>query len=456
MHRYVLYEELGAGGFGRVHRAERQEEDGTATSGFAVKLLRDERRADADAVARFSQEVRLLQDKLSHENVLPVVARNLSADPPWFAMPLAESTLERELASGRWADVDWVKRVFRDVLRGVGHAHAAGVLHRDLKPANVLIVGGVPKVADFGIGKQLDAVSSGLTVSRMRMGTEPYMAPECFHDVKRAKEPADVYALGKLLCEMLTGEVPDVGPPDMSTIPTEFKYFIHKCCSRDPADRFPTAGEALTAFEILVAGAEIVDPPIEAAEKLIQEWLGAFTGGGPDVTQRLHEHLLRHSGEEELYSRIVPRLPDGLVIEYLTLIPDGFTEVLSAYDAHVQGALNFEYCDVVADFYRSVWDATSDPDHRRLILRRLLTMGPSHNRWHVGEVVASMFSGIRDTGTALLAHDVIGEVNPRHAAWFTDYVQSTRVLAPIADAINEAVRRQYEPPPVADVPGMPF
>lgn len=165
----------------------------------------------------------------------------------------------------------------------MAHAHDHGVLHRDLKPPNVLFCGGVPKVADFGLGKRLDPEATKLTKTDMWMGTEPYMAPEQFADAKRVEPPADVYALGKVLWEMLTGRQPDVLHVDISAVPRDFRFFIEKCTRREPAERFGSAGEALATFRMFTVGNDVLDPPMEATEKLVAEWAAA--------AERLPQHL---------------------------------------------------------------------------------------------------------------------------------------------------------------------
>lgn len=179
MARFRFGKHLGSGGFGLVRSATRMSEDGATVveDGLAVKSLNVEHLADEDAVARFVREVRLLDEELDHANVMPVIARNLSASPPWFVMPYAESNLANELEAGRAGERDWVIEAFAGTLEGMAHAHDHGVLHRDLKPPNVLFCGGVPKVADFGLGKRLDPEATKLTKTDMWMGTEPYMAP---------------------------------------------------------------------------------------------------------------------------------------------------------------------------------------------------------------------------------------------------------------------------------------
>jgi eukaryotic-like serine/threonine-protein kinase len=352
-------------------------------------------------------------------------------------MPLAESTLHKELVAGRAGDRDWVVHVFPRVLEGMAHAHGreVPVLHRDLKPMNVLFVRGVAKVADFGLGKLLSPDATALTQTWEAMGSAPYMSPEQFSDAKHVGPPSDVYALGKVLWEMLAGTAPDVLWVDLSAIPAEFRYFVDRCCRRDPAERFQNASEALEAFSAFTAGPGILPPPLEGAEKLLEAWESAGSDADRmEVLRRLDEHLQRNRNDEELYRKVLPRLPDDLVARYMDELGDRFKEALRAFDEHVSGGLPFSYCDVVADFYAGIWSRTEDVELRRLVLARLIEMGAWHNRWYVGGVVARLLASIDDVGTAMLAAEVI-ESNPQRAEWFWDpWVKEKALMQPIGDA----------------------
>lgn len=440
--RFRFGEEIGSGGFGVVRRAaEISADESDGRHDLAAKFLSEDQTENEEARARFIREVRLLDEDLEHENIIEVLGRNLSASPPWFVMPLAESNLEEAIEQGSSADRDWVIAIFAQILEGMAHAHEGEVpiLHRDLKPKNILLCAGVPKISDFGLGKRMDPDSTGLTRTAMLMGTEPYMAPELFQDAKRVGPEADVYALGKILCQMLTGAEPEILYVDLEEIPKEFRFFVEKCCRRDPGARYRNAAEAAAAFAIFTKGSETVNPPLEEVERIVVEW---SEGEGDEereaLARDLDEVLTMNKEDEELYFRIVPRLPEQLTDLYMDSLPEAFKNMLATYDEHIDGSLPFSYCDVVADFYARLFRRSGDLELRRMLIARLLRVGSFHDRWYVGEVVAALLGEVADTSLAMTIAELVGE-DADAAAWFWDpWVRATRLERPIRDAFAAA------------------
>jgi serine/threonine protein kinase len=210
--KYTLLEELGEGGYGEVHVAV---QDPPASRRVAIKILK--RGLDTrDILRRFALEQAALA-RIEHPNVATILDAGITDDGrPWFAMPLLD---------GDPIDAGCDDRGFRLVDRvlvlaaacdGVQAAHAQGIVHRDLKPSNIIVVTSdeglpSPKVIDFGIAKAVDSTDGSAdgatrTVDLRRLGTPAYMAPEQFADEQpRADTRSDVYSLGVILAELLTG-----------------------------------------------------------------------------------------------------------------------------------------------------------------------------------------------------------------------------------------------------------
>ncbi len=211
---YELLEELGRGGMGVVYRA-RQRSLGRIVA--LKKLLRSELAAAAD-VARFRAEPEAAA-RLEHPHIVPIYAVGEHGGQPYFTMPLVEgTTLARRLADGPLPPRE-AAALLAPIARAVEFAHRAGVLHRDLKPSNILIDRqGRPRVGDFGLAKRID-LEAGLTLSGVIVGTPSYMAPEQATGRPEKVGPAgDVYGLGAILYQMLTGRPPFLAATPLDTL----------------------------------------------------------------------------------------------------------------------------------------------------------------------------------------------------------------------------------------------
>jgi serine/threonine protein kinase len=416
-------DEIGGGGFCTVYECSRVDEsDGEQRlePGYAFKILKEEHAVDPKIVARFQREVRMLAE-LDHDNVVTVHGRNLSADPPWFVMPRADSPLDKVIPAGG-ADEDWAASILEQLLEGVAHAHARDMIHRDLKPHNVLVFGEVVQVADFGLGKRLAGNTEIITTTYANLVTYAYSAPEQFNNMRDVDARADVFALGKTLVHILTGKVPAPGPTDGSDVSERFRYFVSRCCANNPDDRYNDADAALVALRRIIAAKHGVEQdPAVALAALTESWWEAAEEHRLDVIDQIHGHLLTNAADEPLFVDEVPRLPKQLLEDYQNHRPHDFRAMVEVYDGHVSGGLPWDYCDVVASLYRRIWDRTDDPLLRRLILARLLSVAHSHNRFFVGDVAAGLLASIDDDGLTAMALEVLDE-SPGDAAWLAGHI----------------------------------
>ncbi len=245
---YEIGERIGAGGMGTVYRAR------AADGGeVAIKVLRPGVGVDRAAVlARFAREAAALK-RLDHPRVVRFLGHGQEGEIAYIVTELVKGTdLAARLAKGRMA-MEEIAEVFGQVCDGVAAAHAAGIVHRDLKPANILVgESGAVKVADFGLA-QLgpDASITTLTRTDVAMGTFHYLAPEQRKDARNVDQRADVWALGVILYEMLTGELP-LG----SFAPASDRRadaIVRKALAPDPAARYARVEDLGRAVRALVA-----------------------------------------------------------------------------------------------------------------------------------------------------------------------------------------------------------
>jgi hypothetical protein len=256
---------LGVGGMGAVFLAH----DLALDRKVAVKVLARELSNDSEFVARFEREARLTA-RLEHPNVVPVYAVGLHGVRPFMVMKKLEGMtlaqlVERRLNAGRKFDRDEIMAIFSQVCAGISHLHAQGCIHRDLKAANIFVgPDGHATVLDFGVLR--DPAHTGLTRVGSVFGTPHYMSPEQARGSSEFDHRADLYALGVVLFECLTGTPPFVGetelavvhqqayapPPDVSRwrpdVPLSLAKHLDRALAKLPEDRFQSADEFYRAL----------------------------------------------------------------------------------------------------------------------------------------------------------------------------------------------------------------
>ena len=256
--RYVLERRLGRGGMGVVYLAHELRLDRKV----AIKLLPPERAIQPRARERFLREARTAA-QLSHPGIVPIFAVHEVSDFVYFAMAYVDGdTLGRRVRQRGPVPYDTAARLLEEVARALAYAHDRGVVHRDVKPDNILLdlATGRALVSDFGIAR----VGSGLTTGPQRVvGTAEFMSPEQVLG-ERVDPRSDLYSLGVVGYFALSGELPFVGPDDMTVlarhvndsapplasvapgVPLRLAETIDRCLAKDPGARFPN-GEALAA-----------------------------------------------------------------------------------------------------------------------------------------------------------------------------------------------------------------
>jgi serine/threonine-protein kinase len=208
--RYRLDAQIGAGGMSTVYRAF----DTTLERRVAVKLMHREIASDSDQLERFRREARSVA-QLSHPHIVGVIDAGEEDGRPYIVFEYVEGeTLKERIRRMGRLPIDEAIAYAIEIARALGAAHARGIVHRDIKPQNVLVdEEGSAKVTDFGIARSLD--EEGLTADGRVLGTTDYVSPEqaLGHDVDGQ---SDIYSLGVVLYEMLTGDVPFQGENQVS------------------------------------------------------------------------------------------------------------------------------------------------------------------------------------------------------------------------------------------------
>jgi len=264
--RYEIIEEIGRGGMGRVYRAY----DRQIKEDVALKLLKPEISFNEKAVERFRNELKFAR-RIAHPRVCRMYDLGESGLSHFLTMEYVEGEdLKAFIRRSDHLTTPKALNIGRQIAEGLSEAHRIGVVHRDLKPQNVMIDReGKAKIMDFGLARI--AEGEGLTGSGLMLGTPEYMSPEQV-DLKEVDARVDIYALGIILYEMVTGHVPFKGETPLAVamkqknekardaresnplVPDSLIMVIQKCLEKDPSRRYQTAAEASTALDEVERG----------------------------------------------------------------------------------------------------------------------------------------------------------------------------------------------------------
>jgi serine/threonine-protein kinase len=267
---YRIVAPVSADGMGAVYKAQQLDIDRQV----AIKVLPRQFAGDAQFVERFEQEARILA-KLQHPHILPVQDYGQIQDLTYFVMPLVEGGNLADILSHQRLSLPQIGRVIIQIGEALDYAHGQGVMHHDVKPGNILVDSrGNCLLTNFGMVKIMEGSTGRLTLNGSRIGTPAYMSPE-----QGMADPldgrSDIYALGVILYELVTGQAPfkaatpmalmikhiqDPLPPPREiepALPEPIERVIVKALAKQPRDRFATAGKMVKALQAALQTVDI-------------------------------------------------------------------------------------------------------------------------------------------------------------------------------------------------------
>jgi len=260
-----ILELLGAGGMGAVYKALQKKLD----RAVALKILPLETARDPAFAERFAREAKALA-RLNHPNIVAVYDFGQSGPYYYFIMEFVEGTNLRGLIQDKSLEPRQALELVIQICTALQFAHDERIVHRDIKPENILISKkGQVKIADFGLAKLMGPrPDSGLTASQMMMGTLNYMAPEQRENSKNVDHRADIYSLGVVFYEMLTGQVPmgRFDPPSKKVqVDVRLDEVVLRALEREPERRYQQASQIRSNVETIAGTAGKSEPKSPAA-----------------------------------------------------------------------------------------------------------------------------------------------------------------------------------------------
>ena len=282
---YQILEEIGRGGMGVIYRARQRH----SRRIVALKRILSYHADSQETLARFRREAQAAAS-LDHPNILPIYEVSECDDGmPFFSMKFAGGGSLLEAAAALRGEPRRAVALVAKVARAVQYAHGQGILHRDLKPGNILLDGrGEPMVSDFGLAKWLDT-SSHLTRTLTIFGTPGYIAPEQVNgSVGKLGPASDVYSLGAILFDLLTGRPPFLAehalkviqqasekpaPKLRTLVPVldrDLETICAKCLEREPGARYRSAGDLAEDLERWLEGRHIIARPVSPATRALR------------------------------------------------------------------------------------------------------------------------------------------------------------------------------------------
>ena len=320
----------------------------------------------------------------------------------------------------------------RQVCAGLAYVHGQDIVHRDLKPGNILRTeAGIWAISDFGLAVETERQTTVLTSTmRAGLGSWWYTSPEQWKTARDADERSDIYSLGKVLQELVTGEPPVNNEMPASTL----RAVVERATANRPEQRYPTVDEFLAAIvRAVVAPKGTWESSEDVAKRLLP--VARQEQPGPEVLDELlswAQALDEHDGRDmAALSQILPWISSWSVAQLWSRDSSAFRRVFGEHCTFVaRASFDFGFCDVLADFARRAVAATGDDAVLRAAVRSLAPLGEHHNRWHVRDVLTGILQAIRAPETAVAAAEGLREAGRAAVEWSINEF-SLRSLHPV-------------------------
>ena len=406
--KYKVLRFIGAGGFAEVFEVQ---ELSTGNS-LAMKVCKSQ---DHQDLRRFVREVKLMSN-VEHKNVNKVIELDLDYTYPYFIMELAKGSLERYLNKIK-GDNKFGLDVFLAVCEGINAIHNANLVHRDIKPGNVLVMNDNRLVvSDLGLGKFEKRESTILTSSNVYMGTEGYIPPEYKlpGGTKNADQRGDIYQLGKMLYNILTGKNPILFEENI--LPPSLMYIIKRATKDRAAERYQSVNELMDAVNNYISSLDVNAHPIKAFESYITAATDLAKKNKYDssLISKIIATLKGGEIDIKLFYEMFDKIPYNLITKMASDFSTQFKEILNYYNVNLFLYIEnykrvFEYAEKVGNNMESVYKGSKDLEIKANALRNILKTGCYFNRFYTIGIFDNLLINVKDNEEAKIIANMLYE-----------------------------------------------
>lgn len=452
-HLYSLKKEIGAGGFGKVYIAHEIFDDEDQV--VALKVLKREE-MDENSLQRFEREIRI-HTQLQHANIVPIIDFELddamSTDKErglaYYTMPLARKNLRdflKEYRQDHLEKMDDATAIyyFSQILDGIEYAHEKSIIHRDLKPENVLVYeehgAEKLKISDFGLGKFLNG-ETRLTQTQAALGSDIYAAPEQYINSKEVDEKADIYALGKILYELVTQDLP-VSIEQSKIQNTKLYYIIRKATKNNSEERFLSIKEMRDRID-LVMGDKYILKNSASQFKIAYEKYG-------DKLEHVYlgeiiEILNKSSEDYILYTQNFMKMDITDISLMRDFYEEDLYETIENYLNLTNGNHDFNLTDKMANFifYDLVPNLENNIELYEKAIESVLKLAYNHNRFYIASLFGKETSKIESEHLIMAVGEVIMN-NKSEIKWVKQFFSEHQFCEYLIRCFAEAEQEKEE------------
>jgi serine/threonine protein kinase len=399
-----VIEEIGPGGFGMVEKVKDEKGNIYARKTFVINNATFPKSLEKNAKERFKREAKY-QSSINHKNIVQVLHADLDANPPFYLMPLAISSLATDIENDRTLNGQFLECMM-DIIAGLEELHSMRIYHRDLKPANVLKFSETKKktyyaIGDFGLIAISQTRVATLTQTGMRMGSDYYTAPEIVGDLKQASIQSDIFSLGCILHDFIGDshripnyEINERGP---------YSAIMRGCTRKDRKRRFKSVAAVRDA---LLSLGDIKSTPQTAEGNTILELISNKIHPTEKEWEKIIDFIDDKFDSEDSLN-VIRKITLEHIDNISSISPTLLGRLGTIYARWIRDrAFIFAECDGLA-IRLGVFIEECEIDVQAECLMAMLYMGSRHNRWYVEEKFVSLISkSMNDDLAKRLAVDI--------------------------------------------------